>query len=209
MPIENHLPRSDERARGESSTIDDRSPAHGPANDAKSVSELENLSPPRPGHRLHLRPQLRALRLAATGSRHPAGGEKVESAANTYMDQLNVLMMTGAIANRQIVQTKLKSEAGIVEARLIRAPAVTSLFGPGHPDQQIEDKLDERAINQGETILEQRGNQLTLIKPFKAYKEYRGTQCTTCHQVAEGTVMGACASVTISATPLARSIATT
>ncbi|MFM5413482.1 methyl-accepting chemotaxis protein [Aeromonas dhakensis] len=118
-------------------------------------------------------------------------GEKVESAANTYMDQLNVLMMTGAIANRQIVQTKLKSEAGIVEARLIRAPAVTSLFGPGHPDQQVEDKLDERAIQQGETILEQQGNQLTLIKPFKAYKEYRGTQCTTCHQVAEGTVMGA------------------
>ena len=46
-------------------------------------------------------------------------GEKVDSAANTYMDQLNVLMMTGGMANRQIVQTKLKSEAGIVEARLI------------------------------------------------------------------------------------------
>ena len=118
-------------------------------------------------------------------------GEKVESAANTYMDQLNVMMMTGAIANRQIVQTKLKSEAGIVEARLIRAPAVTDLFGPGHPDQQAEDSWDQRAITQGETILEQQGNRLTLVKPFKAYKEYRGTQCTTCHQVPEGTVMGA------------------
>ncbi|GAA0440070.1 methyl-accepting chemotaxis protein [Aeromonas salmonicida subsp. achromogenes] len=118
-------------------------------------------------------------------------GEKVDSAANTYMDQLNVLMMTGGMANRQIVQTKLKSEAGIVEARLIRAPAVSDLFGPGHPDQKVQDNLDERAIVQGETIIEQQGNQLTLIKPFKAFKEYRGTQCTTCHQVPEGTVMGA------------------
>ncbi|WP_192873383.1 methyl-accepting chemotaxis protein [Aeromonas salmonicida] len=118
-------------------------------------------------------------------------GEKVDSAANTYMDQLNVLMMTGGMVNRQIVQTKLKSEAGIVEARLIRAPAVSDLFGPGHPDQKVQDNLDERAIVQGETILEQQGNQLTLIKPFKAFKEYRGTQCTTCHQVPEGTVMGA------------------
>jgi len=117
--------------------------------------------------------------------------EKVESAANTYMDQLNVLMMTGGMANRQIVQTKLKSEAGIVEARLIRAPAVSNLFGPGHPDQKAQDALDERAITKGDIILEQQGNQLTLIKPFKAYKEYRGTQCTSCHQVDEGTVMGA------------------
>ncbi|WP_042871887.1 methyl-accepting chemotaxis protein, partial [Aeromonas piscicola] len=76
-------------------------------------------------------------------------------------------------------------------ARLIRAPAVTDLFGPGHPDQQAEDSWDQRAIAQGETILEQQGNRLTLVKPFKAYKEYRGTQCTTCHQVPEGTVMGA------------------
>ncbi|WP_421211340.1 methyl-accepting chemotaxis protein [Aeromonas sp. 600479] len=117
--------------------------------------------------------------------------EKVESMANTYMDQVNVLMMTGGMANRQIVQTKLKSEAGIVEARLVRAPAVSNLFGPGHPDQKAQDPLDERAINQGEAILEQQGNRLTLIKPFKAYKEYRGTQCLTCHQVNEGTVMGA------------------
>ena len=123
-----------------------------------------------------------ALRLA---------GEKVESTANSYMDQLNVMMMTGVIANRALVQTKIKSEAGITEARLIRAPAVSSLFGPGHPDQQIVDGWDRRAIEQGETLLEQKGSQLTLIKPFKAYKEYRGTQCLTCHQVAEGTVMGA------------------
>ncbi|MGY4024908.1 methyl-accepting chemotaxis protein [Aeromonas rivuli] len=123
-----------------------------------------------------------ALRLA---------GEKVESTANSYMDQLNVMMMTGVIANRAIVQSKIMSEAGITEARLIRAPAVSSLFGPGHPDQQIVDEWDQRAIEQGETLLEQKGSQLTLIKPFKAYQEYRGTQCLTCHQVAEGTVMGA------------------
>ncbi|MBC8674102.1 hypothetical protein H2136_14500 [Aeromonas hydrophila] len=94
MPIENHLPRSDERARGESSTIDDRSPAHGPANDAKSVSELENLSPLALviGCTFALSFELSAW---LHGSAIRLAGEKVESAANTYMDQLNVLMMTG------------------------------------------------------------------------------------------------------------------
>jgi methyl-accepting chemotaxis protein len=117
--------------------------------------------------------------------------EKVDNVANTYMDQLNVLMVTGTIANRQIVQTKLKSEPGVVEARLIRAPAITSLFGPGHNDQHAVDAWDRRALESGEQIMAQQGERLTLIKPFKAYKEYRGTQCLMCHQVSEGTVLGA------------------
>ncbi|MHA7001388.1 methyl-accepting chemotaxis protein [Aeromonas schubertii] len=117
--------------------------------------------------------------------------EKIDSAANTYMDQLNVLMMTGTIGNRQMVQTKLKSEPGVVEARLVRAPAVSAIFGPGFADQKVVDEWDKRAIEQGKEILAVEGERLTLIKPFKAYKEYRGTQCTTCHQVPEGTVMGA------------------
>lgn len=45
--------------------------------------------------------------------------EKVESMANTYMDQVNVLMMTGGMANRQIVQTKLKALSQLRVERLI------------------------------------------------------------------------------------------
>lgn len=191
MPIENHLPLPDERAWGES-------PPLTIAHLRMDQLTMQNLSL---NWKIFLPLTLvigctfaLSFELSAWLQRDLAirlAGEKVDSAANTYMDQLNVLMMTGGMANRQIVQTKLKSEAGIVEARLIRAPAVSDLFGPGHPDQKVQDNLDERAIVQGETILEQQGNQLTLIKPFKAFKEYRGTQCTTCHQVAEGTVMGA------------------
>ncbi|WP_458734826.1 methyl-accepting chemotaxis protein [Zobellella taiwanensis] len=121
--------------------------------------------------------------------------EKIETTANLYMDQLNVLMVNGAIHQRQLVQTKVQEEVGIQQARVIRAPAVTELFGPGAPDQGIEDELDRRAIEQGETVLElhldDNISNLTLVKPYKAYQEYRGTACLQCHQVAEGTVMGA------------------
>ena len=121
--------------------------------------------------------------------------EKIETTANLYMDQLNVLMVNGAIHQRQLVQTKVQEELGIQQARVIRAPAVTQLFGPGAPDQGVEDELDRRAIEQGETVLELHLDDnipnLTLIKPYKAYQEYRGTACLQCHQVPEGTVMGA------------------
>ncbi|MBL1377982.1 methyl-accepting chemotaxis protein [Zobellella iuensis] len=121
--------------------------------------------------------------------------EKIETTANLYMDQLNVLMVNGAIHQRQLVQTKVQEEVGIQQARVIRAPAVSQLFGPGAPDQGMEDELDRRAIEQGETVLELHLDDniphLTLIKPYKAYQEYRGTACLQCHQVPEGTVMGA------------------
>ena len=121
--------------------------------------------------------------------------EKIETTANLYMDQLNVLMVNGVIHQRQLVQTKVLEEVGIEQARVIRAPAVTNLFGPGASDQGIEDELDRRAIEQGETVLDlhldDKIPSLTLVKPYKAYKEYRGTSCLQCHQVAEGTVMGA------------------
>ncbi|MFH7563898.1 MULTISPECIES: methyl-accepting chemotaxis protein [Oceanimonas] len=121
--------------------------------------------------------------------------EKIDTTANLYMDQLNVLMVNGAIHQRGLVQSKIQEEKGIEQARVIRAPAVTKLFGPGAPDQAIQDDLDRRAIEQGETVLEMHLEDdipnLTLIKPFKAYKEYRGTACLQCHQVPEGTVMGA------------------
>ena len=121
--------------------------------------------------------------------------EKIETTANLYMDQLNVLMVNGAIHQRKLVQSKVQEELGIQQARIIRAPAVNNVFGPGAPDQGIEDELDRRAIEQGETVLdlhlEDETPSLTLIKPYKAYEEYRGTACLQCHQVAEGTVMGA------------------
>ncbi|GGB42901.1 methyl-accepting chemotaxis protein [Oceanisphaera marina] len=121
--------------------------------------------------------------------------EKIETTANLYMDQLNVLMENGVIHKRKLVQTKVQEELGIQQARVIRAPAVSDLFGPGAPDQGIEDELDRRAIEQGETVLDLHLQDeipsLTLVKPYKAFKEYRGTACLQCHQVAEGTVMGA------------------
>ncbi|OXY82736.1 methyl-accepting chemotaxis protein [Oceanimonas doudoroffii] len=121
--------------------------------------------------------------------------EKIETTANLYMDELNVLMVNGAIHRRGLVQSKIQQEKGIESARVIRAPAVTEVFGPGAPDQGVEDELDRRAIEQGETVLELnlKGDSpsLTMVKPFRAHEAYRGTACLQCHQVPEGTVMGA------------------
>ncbi|MCT7656424.1 hypothetical protein MBH78_20940 [Oceanimonas sp. NS1] len=57
--------------------------------------------------------------------------EKIETTANLYMDELNVLMVNGAIHRRGLVQSKIQQEKGIESARVIRAPAVTEGVWPG------------------------------------------------------------------------------
>ncbi|MFQ3193592.1 MAG: methyl-accepting chemotaxis protein, partial [Colwellia sp.] len=47
----------------------------------------------------------------------------LESLALNYFDSVNTMMLTGTIANRQLIQNKIQSQDEIVEARIIRAPA--------------------------------------------------------------------------------------
>ncbi|MCV6589652.1 MAG: methyl-accepting chemotaxis protein [Marinobacterium sp.] len=114
--------------------------------------------------------------------------------ADSYFDSINMLMLSGAMANRQTLQHKLEETDGILEARIIRGDAVSNMYGPGLPDAVIRDDLDRRAMA-GEHIIEEiddeQGHRLTVIVPMKGLTEYKGTNCLTCHPVSEGTILGA------------------
>jgi len=114
--------------------------------------------------------------------------------ADSYFDSINMLMLSGAMANRQTLQHKLEANADILEARIIRGKGVSDMYGPGLPDAVIQDELDRKAMA-GEQIIEEiddeNGHRLTVITPMKALPEYKGTNCLTCHPVAEGTILGA------------------
>ncbi|RRJ82442.1 methyl-accepting chemotaxis protein [Aestuariirhabdus litorea] len=116
---------------------------------------------------------------------HELAAEKVQVAANSYIDQINILMDLGEMGLREIVQEKLTAEEGIIEAHLIRSDLINEKYGPGNPDQRVADDLDRRAMA-GETI-----NQLqmvdgkevfTHIRPIPALEEYRGSFCMSCHE---------------------------
>ena len=120
--------------------------------------------------------------------------QQTKDAADTYFDGINVLMLSGAMANRELIKSKMEERKGVIEARIIRGEGVSSTYGPGLEHEKPQDELDRRAMR-GEEILEIReidGERvLTVITPVLAKKEYRGTNCLICHQVPEDSVLGA------------------
>lgn len=114
--------------------------------------------------------------------------------ASSYFDSINILMLSGAMNNRQSLQEKILTNDDLNEARIIRGDAVNSVYGPGSADSAIIDDLDRRAMK-GESIVEEinddKGHFLTVVTPMKALSSYKGTNCLLCHQVPEGTVLGA------------------
>lgn len=120
--------------------------------------------------------------------------QQTKDAADSYFDSINTMMLTGTMAQRNVLRDKILTRPGVTDARIIRTEAITSVFGPGYDHQAPADELDRRALA-GEEIIDiskdSNGRLLTIINPVYGQKDYRGTNCLTCHQVAENTVLGA------------------
>lgn len=115
-------------------------------------------------------------------------------AADSYFDSINTMMLTGTMAQRDVLRDKVLARPGVTDARIVRAEGITSAYGPGYDHQAPVDALDHRALK-GEEIMEitedHNGRLLTVINPLYAQKDYRGTDCMACHAVPENSVVGA------------------
>ncbi|NHC10194.1 methyl-accepting chemotaxis protein [Stutzerimonas degradans] len=120
--------------------------------------------------------------------------QQTKDAADSYFDSINTMMLTGTMAQRDVLRQKILARPGVIDARIVRSDAVIKTFGAGFDHQAPADALDRSALA-GKAIMEvtkQDGRRvLTVINPILAHADYRGTNCLTCHQVAENTVMGA------------------
>jgi methyl-accepting chemotaxis protein len=120
--------------------------------------------------------------------------QQTKDAANSYFDSINTMMLTGTMAQREVLRNKILARPGVIDARIVRGDPVSKVFGPGFAHQAPADRLDRRALA-GEGTIEvtegEHGRVLTVINPIRAHKDYRGTDCLACHQVADDTVMGA------------------
>jgi len=118
----------------------------------------------------------------------------LESLALNYFDSVNTMMLTGTIANRQLIQEKIQGQDDIVEARILRAPALIKTFGNGFSDQLAKDGFEQAGVDGTKAfdIFEQDGKRMiSFITPIRASENYRGTNCLTCHQVKEDEILGA------------------
>ncbi|MFN3594164.1 MAG: methyl-accepting chemotaxis protein [Thiobacillaceae bacterium] len=114
--------------------------------------------------------------------------------ADNYFDSLNKLMLTGGMDRRGELRQSYLARENIVEARVIRGPAVSQQYGPGHAEEVVADALDRRALAGEEIqVIEDapQGRRLILVRPYRASEHTRGVNCLGCHSVPKGTVMGA------------------
>lgn len=120
--------------------------------------------------------------------------QQAHEQTDTYFDSLNTMMLTGTIGQREMLRQKMQENDNIKDIRVIRAEKVNELYGPGFPGESIQDDYDRRALK-GETITTvidtEQGPTLIVTKPLIASKNYRGTDCTACHNAKEGDILGA------------------
>jgi methyl-accepting chemotaxis protein len=111
------------------------------------------------------------------------------------MAGLTGMMVTGTVAQRDVFLDQVKQLGSIRDLRVLRGEAVIKLFGAGtEKDDSKPDALEQQALQTGQAFVlvesDAKGEFLRTIRPALASKNYLGKDCTTCHLVPEGTVLG-------------------
>jgi len=123
--------------------------------------------------------------------------KRAEGIANELIDGANMLMVTGQISdfhNRNLLLKKISSSGSIVGLRLMRAEQVSKQFGPGLPEEQIQDDVQREAVasKQPYYAIEDRNGKhiFRAVTPYLVSHDFHGTDCMTCHLVEDGSVNG-------------------
>lgn len=120
--------------------------------------------------------------------------EQLMDKAGNYFDSLNMMMLTGTMSQKETLREKALAQDGIENVRVLRANAVSKLYGAGADYQNPRDEIDKRALA-GETVIEtieaEWGKGIVVALPMMARENYRGTNCIACHMSKDGEVLGA------------------
>lgn len=108
---------------------------------------------------------------------------------------LTGMMITGTISLRTIFLDQIKETNHIESLKVFRGDAVTRQFGPGLEGETPVDPAEIRVMRTGvaEYFIDPKENgtdRLRAIIPAVAQENYLGKNCTFCHSVPPGTVLG-------------------
>lgn len=111
------------------------------------------------------------------------------------MAGLTGMMVTGTVAQRDVFLDQVKHLGSIRDLRVLRGEAITRIFGAGTAkDDSTPDAIEQQVLQTGKAITfvesDSGGEYLRSVRPAVALKNSLGKDCTSCHQVPEGTVLG-------------------
>jgi hypothetical protein len=115
---------------------------------------------------------------------------------NATVAGLTGMMVTGTVAQRDVFLDQVKQLGTIRDVRVLRGENVSKMFGPGTAkDANNPDALEAQVLQSGKEIIQVdhdgANEYLRTVRPMIASKNMLGKDCTMCHQVPEGTVLGA------------------
>ncbi len=110
------------------------------------------------------------------------------------MAGLTGMMISGTIGQREVFLDQIAQLSIIKDLHVGRADAVVKQFGPDTKDSRGLDELEKQVMQAGKpyiAIQDDGGSEfLRVVTPAPASKNYLGKNCTMCHTVPEGTVLG-------------------
>ena len=109
--------------------------------------------------------------------------QQITSLSDSYFEALNTLMLSGAMANKQLLHKKMLSQDNIIDIRLIPAPAIQSMFHPNEPLPTLTD-IQQQAFNGERFSIATSVNDQPIIRalqPVFMSTDHGGVDCLSCH----------------------------
>lgn len=137
--------------------------------------------------------------------------EHVRTSAEMLRVSLTEEMVNGVIAKRENLLQRMMEVQGLKSVRVFRGPQVEHQFGAGLSREKPVDEIERRVLGSGvaEFNVEEDGGDTTFRGTIPYAATNRGNpNCLMCHQVADGTVLGA-VTITMSIEEIKRKALTT
>ncbi|HAK88115.1 MAG: hypothetical protein A2077_02920 [Nitrospirae bacterium GWC2_46_6] len=108
---------------------------------------------------------------------------------DTVLNTLTTMMITGNVKDAK--GPFLEQMKNIVDLRVIRTDTLDKDYGKGGPDEYAKDDIEKKVIENGNEQVVIEGDYIRGVYPYIAKSNFMGKNCLSCHNVKEGTVLGA------------------
>lgn len=108
---------------------------------------------------------------------------------DTVLNALTTAMSTGSV--KEFKPSFLKQMAAIGDVRVVRATAVDKDYGKGETGDYARDDIEKEVLEKGLEKIVIEKDSIRGVYPYIAKADFLGKNCLACHNVAEGTVLGA------------------